>query len=140
MRYPREVEPLVVTDSVASLVDVVPTLIELGQGRVPPAMQGQSLVPALRGKPLARNHAFVETGTGAAVRTPTHLYHVSMESGTRSLGEAPTRFHDLVRDPYELNNLAGTGVEKAAARSCDDLLREWDAVTPWLGAGSAAGP
>jgi len=134
MRYPRQIEPRAVTDSVASLVDIAPTLIELADGRVPPAMHGQSLVPALRGMSLARAHAFIETGNGAGVRTPTHLYFLPMTPDTRSLAETPSRFHDLVRDPYELADLSGTGEQDAAARYCDAVVREWDRATPWLGA------
>ncbi|HQK92194.1 MAG TPA: sulfatase-like hydrolase/transferase [Armatimonadota bacterium] len=129
---PGRLHPRVADGCVASLVDIAPTLLDLAGVPIPKTMQGQSLVPALDGGLPPRVHAVVETGSGAAVRTPSHLYHVPFEPGTRTLAGAPSMFHDLQDDPFELRNLAGTGEQAQTAQSCDALLRQWDRSTPWM--------
>jgi len=132
VRAPGRLQPRVATGCVASLVDVAPTLLDLARIPVPEAMQGQSLAPALDGASPPRKHAVIETGGGAAIRTPSHLYHVPFQPGTRTLAAAPSAFHDLERDPFELRNLAGTDEQAEAAQLCDALLRQWDPSTEWL--------
>ncbi len=119
----------VVTDRVASLVDVAPTLLDAVGVATPAHMPGQCLTrPAAPG----RDHAVVEIGHGAAVRTLTHMYHLQPGPDGHGLREAPTHFYDVATDPYELTNLAGTDAQPETARQLDGLLRDWDAATPWM--------
>lgn len=127
VRYPRGLPAAVERERVASLVDIAPTLLGLAGAAAPPHMPGQDLLA-----PAARDYSFVEIGHGAAVRTPTHLYHLPPGEQPHSLRAAPTHFFDLSSDPYELRNLAGTGEQAQTAAELDALLREWHERTPWL--------
>ena len=82
---------------------------------------------------MEENWGFIETSGGeVGVRTPTHLF------GRRSLGsdgrseQEPTSFYDLRDDLYEMNNLAGTGLQTKKEAELDDLLTLWDKSTPWM--------
>jgi len=135
VRYPRGLTPRVVPQDVASLVDVAPTLLDLAGAETPHHMHGQSLVHALRGDRVERSHAVIETGNGAAVRSPTHLYFAPYRPDERVLTDAPTQLHDLAEDPYELTNLAGAGAQEATAQELGGLLAGWDRATPWMDGG-----
>jgi len=104
---------------VAENIDLCPTFEHLGRAGVPPTVDGQSLVPLLRGKhaPNWRDAALVEhhgpdygasagpdeppPGSGnpstyEALRLPHRLY-VEYTNGERE-------YYDLGPDPYELTN------------------------------------
>jgi len=42
------------------------------------------------------------------------------------------RFHDLRDDPYELNNLIGTGEQNDVAEQLAQRVRDHHARTPWF--------
>lgn len=55
-----------VSDQLASAVDVLPTICELAGVQTPEGLAGRSLVPAMRGGTLGRDHAFIQfDGNGA---------------------------------------------------------------------------
>jgi arylsulfatase A-like enzyme len=70
VRWPGHVKPGE-NDTVLSSVDVVPTLLELGGGKLPPAaravVDGQSFVPLLQGKSFTPRPALVEMGFGRTI-------------------------------------------------------------------------
>ncbi len=134
VRYPGRLRPGVVTGSVASLVDVAPTLLELATGAVPDHMAGQSLRPALQDPHtgLPREHAFIETGDGVALRTPTHMAFVPRDPVSQEMAPAATLLFDLSDDPYEMHNLAGSDVHAPVRQGMEQLIREWDRATPWM--------
>ncbi len=119
----------VIDDRVVSLVDVAPTLIGAAGGYAPSHMPGRNL---LDGGATVRDHAVIEIGHGAAVRTPTHLLHLPPDPSTGTLAAAPEHFYDLSSDPYQLHNLARTGAQPETAGHLDALLRDWDSSTPWM--------
>lgn len=106
----------------AQNTDLAPTFLELAGVRPPPAADGRSLVPFLRGArpPDWRESALIEhvkpppspldpdrqdSGPGApttynALRTDELLY-VEYADGERE-------YYDRTRDPHELNNIVGT--------------------------------
>ena len=129
IRAPGVASGTVVGDRVASLVDVAPTLIAAIGEDAPSHMPGQDL---LDDAAPVRDHAVIEIGHGAAVRTPTHMLHLPAEQSSGRLATAPADFYDLTSDPYQLNNLAGTGAQPETARHLDALLREWDERMPWM--------
>lgn len=124
-----------IQDQVASLADLAPTLLDLAGLAAPAHMHGRSLAPVLRGerRALDDDAAIVETaGEGTAIRTPTHLYALPAGPTRRTLGPAPYLFFDLIRDPYQLHNLAGSGEQPSVARDLDRRLRRWHEATPWM--------
>lgn len=125
-RGPQAQAGQVATERVVSLVDVAPSLIEAAGGTVPGHMPGQGLLSD------GPDHAVIEIGHGAAVRTSTHMYHLPPDPSGQGLRATPAQFYDLTADPYELQNLAGTSEQPDTAQELDGLLRDWDAATPWM--------
>jgi choline-sulfatase len=93
----------------ASLVDIFPTLLEIGgidSDATPTPLDGQSLVPALRGNPHG-GPVFVEHIDGG-----TAAPRVCLRDGNKKLTLSrayPPQLVNLATDPNELINLAGTG-------------------------------
>ena len=110
-----------------SLLDLAPTLVELGGGTVDDAdeLDGRSLAGALRGEELpARDVALEYLAEG--VRSP----QVTLVRGDlkliRTLGE-PDLLYDVAADPDERHDLAGDpsrAAELAALAAAAD--RRWD--------------
>ncbi len=102
---------------VGSLVDLMPTLLDLAGGESPSHVHGQSLAPVLRGErdQLDRAHAFFETAGGAGVRSPTHTYYLAWAGEERRLEDQTQYFYDDACDPYQLHNLAGGEDQREAA-------------------------
>ncbi len=69
------ITPVPEVDAPAGLVDLMPTLLDLSS--FPPAAQaqGQSLVPLMRGEPVAERWIFAESADAAAVRSSTREPH-----------------------------------------------------------------
>ena len=133
VRYPAGFGPRTVDGTVASLVDVAPTLIDLAGGDPPSHMPGRNLTPLLRGQASSlRPEAFIEIGRGVAVRTPSHMCFLRRQQDTGQLEPAAHQFYDLLADPYQLHNLAGTGDQTATRQELESLIRDWDARTPWM--------
>ena len=121
-------------DNLVQAVDVMPTVFELlgiAQDRVEPPMQGQSLLPAVRGeRAFSRDYAFAETTVKGwtTPRAETGQRIVAVRSETRKLIRIPgengpqVEAYDLSKDPKELKDVY-------AARPADfaDLERALDA-------------
>jgi arylsulfatase A-like enzyme/Tfp pilus assembly protein PilF len=115
------IEPRIVPDQVR-IVDVMPTLLDLLGLPHPAATQGVTLVPTLSGGRIDLP-AFAETWY------PRYHYGwselMSLRDGRYKFILAPTReLYDLEQDPGELENLAASNPERAAAaeRSLRDML------------------
>jgi arylsulfatase A-like enzyme len=95
-------------DHIALNIDLAPTIAELAGIRPGLPEDGRSLVPFLQGRSPPWRKDFIEEFLGdgqgvprfVAVRTTRYLY-VEYFNGWREL-------YDLRKDPYELENLAGT--------------------------------
>jgi arylsulfatase A-like enzyme len=111
-----------VSDALVDSSDVFPTLLELA-GAPPPqgvTIDGRSFAPILRGAPDAaspREWIFSQYAHHRVVRN--HRYKL------RSDG----RFHDLVRDPLEEHDLAGSE-DPAIIREREELQRVLDSFPP----------
>lgn len=144
--WPAKLTPRTVDTQVASLIDVMPTVLSAAGIEVPEDVQGQDLMPVLSGEraDLDRNMAFIETSNWKiGVRTLTELYGVQLErtenrevDGVRLTAPAKeiTDEHllhfDCVADPFQVNNLASA--ESDAAGDLRQALMEWNTQTPWL--------
>lgn len=136
-----------------SIVDVLPTLLELADVPVPPPVQGRSLLPLLRLDPYEpRSEIFAEKTFHSyydpmrAIRTERFKYIRNFETtfavevpADVQLGpifrahveryhaseHPPTEFYDLDADPLELHNLAGSIELSEVERLLDVRLRDW---------------
>ncbi|AQQ71003.1 Arylsulfatase [Limihaloglobus sulfuriphilus] len=120
---------------VASLVDVMPTLLSLCGEKIPETVQGQNLAPLLRGETdsLEQDYAFIETPyREAGIRTPKHLYGALVSEDDTAIMEDEYLFFDMEKDPYQTNNLAKTAGKSAIAKNLRQKLLEWDKNTPRL--------
>jgi arylsulfatase A-like enzyme/Tfp pilus assembly protein PilF len=111
-----------VVDEPVRLVDVMPTVLDLAGIARPPAIQGTSLVPAMRGER-------VELLTFSETWYPRHHYNWSelraVRDGRYKFILAPRReLYDLQSDPRETVNLVTTQASTAAAleRALADLV------------------
>ena len=105
-----------VVDELVSLVDVPPTLLELGGIETPSSYHGQSMMPLVRGEPVEwPDEVFVqisESQVGRAVRTRRWKYCVDApDKSGRDDPDSPAYveqyLYDLESDPHEQHNLVG---------------------------------
>ncbi|MFE5776840.1 arylsulfatase [Brachybacterium sp. NPDC056505] len=112
---PREV------DEIVELRDLMPTLLDLAGVAIPEGVDGESLLPALRGTTDADSDSDADTGeTGETVRDHLHGEHVIGSLGHHSMqwirtprfkyiwfsGDGHEQLFDLEADPHELADLA----------------------------------
>jgi len=86
--------------ALAQLTDIVPTILDAAGLGVPPTVEGKTLVPALKQADVYVRDAALAQGPGGMriARTLTHKLVQSPEFSA---------LYDLVRDPYEFDNLYG---------------------------------
>lgn len=125
-----------------SLIDLPPTLLDAAGIPIPPAMQGRSILPLVKGEREGwPGDVFVqisEAQVGRAVRTSRWKYGVTAphKHGGRDSGSdvyAEEYLYDLEADPYELTNLIGLESHQEVAR----VLRE-RLIRRMVAAGEAA--
>lgn len=134
IRWPQQLPSgQIIRSQVAGLVDLAPTLVSLAGGAPLPVWHGVDLSPVLLNPEiaLAQNRVFIETAAGVGIRTPRHLYYLPFAGQTRSLGDQPVYFFDLLIDPYQMHNLAGSSVDADTAQKLDGCLREWHYSLPY---------
>lgn len=112
--------------SVASLIDLAPTLAETAGADLPDHFQGTSLWHDVSGQTTGRA-AFFETVRSAGLRLPDKTY-VLPRAADRSLGAGVLLAYDNIADPYQYNNLGDQGVSWPEV---DAALRRIDAAIPW---------
>jgi choline-sulfatase len=111
----------------ASLVDLVPTLVEMGTAapfRPVVPIEGQSLLPALHGRPV-RDEAIGEF-MGEAAIAPILMIRRGREKFVHCPVD-PDQLYDLVSDPHERINLAAdpAHAERVAGYRAEIAAR-WD--------------
>lgn len=115
-------------DAVVSLVDLMPTLLDLAGVELPVAtgQDGESLVPLLHGDTEGwRDEAIVEFA-GSGYPSPSRMVRQGRYKYWLTWGTDPV-LYDVVADPDELNNLAGQPDHaEAEARLHTRLMRDWD--------------
>lgn len=125
-RWPGVIEPGTTRDQFVSLVNWMPTLLEIGDAVTPEGLDGRSLVPFLKGEPVADwpDDIFAEAHgyepalcTQRMVRTDSWKYIYSPCS--------EDELYDIVSDPGELHNLAGKLGYKHVLRRMKERLVTW---------------
>jgi len=118
-----------VVDDLVSLIDLPPTLLEVGGIAVPDAFHGRSLIPLIEGKakdwPQEVFMQISESQVGRAVRTKRWKYCVDAPEGDgwndpSSQVYEEQYLYDLEADPHEQSNL----VRDPKYRSVADELAE----------------
>ena len=121
-------------DSLAELVDLYPTLVELLGLRRPaaaPALAGRSLVPTLvNGKPTGRAYAVSENWSQVTVVTDRYKLGVWIDPTSRYAQrdwreKFPAMLFDREKDPQELVNLIGKPDSAAVEAQLRAYLAEW---------------
>lgn len=127
--YPKRFKPARVS-KVVSLVDLMPTLLDLASDGAPPAtatpLDGHSLVPLLQGQDTDWPDVAISEYSDMGVCAPCRMLRRGKFKYIYTHGH-PAQLYDLQADPKELNNLAGRAdfqaVEQQLAR---DILAGWD--------------
>jgi arylsulfatase A-like enzyme len=137
-RWPGHIKRGVSGNQLTSLMDVMPTLLDLCGGNVPHSVQGRSMARFLVGtnteECLEDNFAFIESPFAElAIRTPTHLYAVTMTENDSGIENGRYLFYDLRTDPYQKRNLIKTNEQIELAEELRSRLGGWDKETPRLG-------
>jgi choline-sulfatase len=118
MRVPGVTRPGTPTDALVSLIDVMPTLLELCGAATPVNVQGRSLLPLLRADtPTHREHVFIEYADNAEMAVRSRRWKLIYQANRRrrrdgyareEMPAGPTlHLFDLEGDPGELNDVAG---------------------------------
>lgn len=96
-------------EQIVETIDLMPTLLELAGAPLPPHVQGESLVPLLKGEGtppyLAISESELLGGQRSAALGGYHLIY------GEQLGS--TRLYDLAADPMEQSDLAGAEPDRA---------------------------
>ena len=138
-RWPGQVRTGAIDTQVASIVDVMPTLLGLVGSQPPAHCAGTDLSDVLRGRADAAgdNRAYLEAYRHQAigVRTLDRFYGIPMRGAdeTRWQPVADTTCHlafDLRDDPCQMRNRAGDTAHDAAFAPLRDALLTWHEQTP----------
>ena len=91
------------TSAIAEYVDIYPSLCELAGIKAPDNLEGESLVPLLKGKERKKDYAVSKFADATTLIKGNHFYTEWVDNK----GEAYARMlFDHTNDPLELNNLA----------------------------------
>ena len=129
-----------ITTQVTSLVDVAPTLLSLAGVEIPSTTQGTDLAAVTRGRSrndrrerrLHRNLAGIGRHQNAhpSLRRPRR--NALKDCRTRNIIDDEHQFFDVVNDPFEVDNMAKTGRDRALADTLKERVLRWDKETPWM--------
>ncbi|NUB46496.1 sulfatase-like hydrolase/transferase, partial [Fertoebacter nigrum] len=101
IKLPGNAQAGAVVDDVVSLVDAMPTLLDLAGLDIPDGLSGDSLVPLLYGTGPANGDGMSLTWMFGSVmlRTATHAF-IRYEDGSEEM-------YDMIADPDQIHNLLG---------------------------------
>jgi arylsulfatase A-like enzyme len=135
-RWPGKLAPTVDDRNIASLIDVMPTVLGLAGVDTPDHVQGRDLRPG-GGDPAGENGAYIEANSFVhgrptiGLRTPTHLYGAAEDEDGDVTDEGAMLF-DMREDPMQETNLAGTGAQPEVEEELLARLRRWNRRMPRL--------
>jgi arylsulfatase A-like enzyme len=136
--WPKRFQQGTTCNSLAELVDLYPTLVELLGLQRPadaPALAGRSLVPTLaEGKPTGRLYAVSENWSQSTVITERYKLGTWIDPTPRYAQrdfrqKFPDMLFDREKDPQELVNLAGKPEYAAVEARLRGHLAEWASRT-----------
>ncbi len=115
-----EVKPGREVDNITSLIDIFPTIAELTEIETPENVDGESLVPLLRGETDENRNKALALHTGTASNTTMFMLRKGAWKYIAYPGYGPQLFN-LDEDPDEVRNLADSREE--VAEDMDQELR-----------------
>jgi len=111
----------VILDNIVSLIDIYPTLMDMARLKYPGGLDGQSLMPLLRGETKkSRNQAF-SMFTGCSSNTSIFMLRKGHWKYIAYAGYEPQLFN-LADDPEEIDNIAAKRPD--IVKQMDAELRE----------------
>lgn len=116
------------SDAVVSLVDLMPTLLELAgvTGRRETGQDGDSMAGLMRGETTGWKDEAICEYAGSGHPAPSRMVRSGRYKYWLSQGLEPMMF-DVVADPDELDNIAGRpDLSEVQARLHARLLQDWD--------------
>lgn len=136
-RWPNKIKSEINEEQIASLIDIMPTLLDLSRIEVPESVQGRSLaslMDALSTKTtLPENYAFLETPWGElAIRTPEYMFAVTMDQNDEGINNDRHLFFDLENDIFQLNNKSLEVDKSKVAHKLLEKIKTFDKNTPRL--------
>jgi arylsulfatase A-like enzyme len=134
VRYPKFFPKGKVLDEMVLNLDLAPTFLELAGLNVPREMQGRSWVPLLTGKSTGWRNSFLAQYF-AEIQYPNTPTTVGIRTASSKLITYPghagwTELFDLVKDPYEIKNLAD---DPASRKSMAQMQAEFKAQVKLTG-------
>lgn len=126
MRWPGRIKSAVQDKQIISLVDVMPTLLDLCNVRSPESVQGTSLAPVLLGKKetVGENVAYIETTANEGIRTMQYVYwHNRRNFKGRHM-------FDAGKDPYQMKDVIADPAYKKIAAELRAKTTTWRERTP----------
>ena len=135
VRWPARFAQGLQVSAPISLLDLIPTLLEIAGALPLPMMHGQSLLAALEGKGSDRGPVYTEMGPTKMVRLGNWKYVYNPDWETQQL-------FNLQEDPEELHNLVSDGQQADRERKMRHLILDWMIATedrpntpvkPWSG-------
>lgn len=139
IQWPERLKPAHNTRQIASIMDVMPTVLSLAGVDIPATVEGQDLKPILFGETdeLEENQVFIDAYVHRriGIRTPTHMYAIPMEGDVEQewtpspVEDGKHLFFDLRDDPFQMNNLIDSGQQQETMIALRNALLDWNAKT-----------
>jgi N-acetylglucosamine-6-sulfatase len=139
VRYPKMVKAGTTNSDMVLNIDLAPTIIDLAGGKVPPAMQGRSMVPLMKGKSAGWRQSFFYEYfqesyapglvTMNGVRNLRYKY-IEFPHEVNDINE----LYDLEKDPGEMVNLINSpscqSIKAEMKAELERLKREYSYFDP----------
>jgi N-acetylglucosamine-6-sulfatase len=122
MRWPKLIKPRTKINQFALSIDIAPTLVEIGGGKVPDTMHGNSLLPLLRGEKTSWRDSFlIEYFSDKVFPRVQNMGYEAVRSERWKLIHYTElkdmdELYDLKNDPYEMKNLVDDRQSKPALK------------------------
>jgi choline-sulfatase len=100
------------------LIDIVPTITEIGQVDSPEGARGNSLLPALDNPAHGHEHVFSTIQDYTAVRNERYRFTLDIPTGT------PCELFDLENDGGEMTNLVNDPGSQALVQQFTEVIRD----------------
>jgi arylsulfatase A-like enzyme len=126
IRWPARIKPGQVHTSLASNVDLMPTLLDLAGVTVPDGVDGRSMKRVLLGhERTVRDEVYLDVmNRGVMIRSGTWKYVLNWRQ-IHPTGRERDELYDLATDPHEMHNLAYVAEHKPRAAEMQQRIFRW---------------